>query len=163
MEKIRLGLIGCGGMMKSHAKGINLVENIEITAVCDIDIERAEDIASVLNNPYITTDYKTMTDKVDAILCVLPHHLHYECGMFFARNKKHILMEKPLCNTETECVKLIETCEEEGVVLMCAYPVRYWPGVVKIKEMIDSSFVNKSNIMVKSGNITLKRGSYKVS
>ena len=56
-------------------------------------------------------------NKVDAILCVLPHHLHYECGMFFARHKKHILMEKPLCNTEEECLRLIEICEEEKVVL----------------------------------------------
>ena len=30
MKNVRLGLIGCGGMMKSHAEGINLVENIEI-------------------------------------------------------------------------------------------------------------------------------------
>ena len=143
MKKIRLGLIGCGKMMKNHAKGINMVENVEITAVCDLKIELAEDVASVLDNPYVTDDYKTMVDKVDAILCVLPHHLHYECGMFFARNKKHILMEKPLCNTEEECIKLIETCEEEGVTLMCAYPVRYWPGVVKLKEMIDSGEYGK--------------------
>ncbi len=143
MKKIRLGLIGCGGMMKQHAQGINLVENIEITAVCDVLVERAEDVASVLNDPYITTDYATMVDKVDAILCVLPHHLHYECGMFFAHHKKHILMEKPLCNTEEECLSLMETCEEEGVVLMCAYPVRYWPGIVKLKELIDSGEYGK--------------------
>ena len=143
MKKIRLGLIGCGGMMKNHAQGVNLVENVEITAVCDTEIEKANDVASVLNNPYVTADYKTMVDKVDAILCVLPHHLHYECGMFFARHKKHILMEKPLCNSEEECISLMETCEQEGVVLMCAYPVRYWPGVVKLKEMIDSGEYGK--------------------
>jgi len=143
MKKIRLGLIGCGGMMKQHAMSINFVENVEITAVCDIAIERAKDVASVLNAPYVTADYKTMVDKIDAILCVLPHHLHYECGMFFARHKKHILMEKPLCNSEEECIKLMETCEEEGVVLMCAYPVRYKPGIVKLKELIDSGEYGK--------------------
>ena len=143
MNKVRLGLIGCGGMMKSHAQGVNMVDTVEITAVCDIDIEKAEAVASVLNHPYVTDDYKTMVDKVDAILCALPHHLHYECGMFFARNKKHILMEKPLCNSEEECLKLMETCEEKGAVLMCAYPVRYWPGVVKLKELIDSGEYGK--------------------
>ena len=143
MKKIKLGLIGCGGMMKQHALAINLVESVEITAVCDVDIERANNVASALNNPYVTADYKTMADKVDAILCVLPHHLHYECGMFFARHKKHILMEKPLCNSEEECVSLMETCEEEGVVLMCAYPVRYPPGIVKLKELIDSGNFGK--------------------
>ena len=36
-----------------------------------------------------------MAPYVDAVLLALPHDLHYECGMFFARNGKHILMEKP--------------------------------------------------------------------
>lgn len=144
MDKIRLGLIGCGGMMKSHAKSFSLLtEQLEISAVCDINIELAKDVATVLNNPYITTDYKTMAVYVDAVLVALPHDLHYECGMFFARNQKHILMEKPLCNTEEECERLITVCEEEKVVLMCAYPVRFWPGIVKLKECVDSGVYGK--------------------
>ena len=143
MEKLKLGLIGCGGMMKNHAKGISTLDCVEITAVCDIDRTLAEDVASVLNSPYVTTDYKTMTDYVDAVLVVLPHHLHFPCGMYFARAGKHIMMEKPLCNTEEECIKLIETCEEMGVTLMCAYPVRYWKGIQKLKELVDSGEYGK--------------------
>ncbi len=143
MEKLKLGLIGCGGMMKNHAKGISTLDCVEITAVCDIDIALAEDVASVLNSPYVTTDYKTMTDYVDAVLVVLPHHLHFPCGMYFARAGKHIMMEKPLCNTEEECIRLIETCEEMGVTLMCAYPVRYWKGIQKLKELVDSGEYGK--------------------
>ena len=124
--------------MKNHAKGIEVLDCVEITAVCDVDIEKAKDVASVLKSPYVTDDYKTMVDHVDAVLVVLPHHLHFSCGMFFARAKKHILMEKPLCNTEEECLRLIETCEENYVKLMCAYPVRYWQGIRKLKELVDS-------------------------
>lgn len=144
MEKIKLGLIGCGGMMKNHAMGINRIsDQLEITAVCDIIREQAEEVASVLNSPYVTTDYKTMADYVDAVLVALPHDLHYECGVYFARHKKHVLMEKPLCNTEEECLRLIEICEEEQVVLMCAYPVRFWPGIQKLKEYVDSGAYGK--------------------
>lgn len=139
MEKLRLGLVGCGGMMWTHAMGINAIsEQLEITAVCDVVLEQAEKTAAVLNNPYVTTDYTTMVDYVDAVLIALPHDLHYECGMFFAWRKKHILMEKPLCNTEEECLSLITTCEQENVVLMCAYPVRFFPGIRKLKELVDS-------------------------
>ena len=148
MEKIRLGLIGCGGMMKNHAAAINILQDeLDITAVCDVVIERAQEVAEVLNDPYVTTDYTTMLPYVDAVLVVLPHDLHYECGMFFARQKKHIMMEKPLCNSEEECLRLIEACEQEGVILMCAYPVRYWPGVVKLKELIDSGEYGKVFMM----------------
>jgi len=148
MNKIRLGLIGCGNMMETHANAVDqCTERLSITAVCDIIPERAKKVAAVLDDPFITTDYKQMLDHVDAVLIALPHDLHYECGMFFAMNKKHVLMEKPLCNSEEECVSLINTCDEAGVVLMCAYPVRYWPGIVKLKELIDSGEYGKVIMM----------------
>jgi len=138
MNKIRLGIIGCGKMMKNHISGVSNLDNVEVTAFADILLENAQALAEDYPNSYITTDYKTMTAYVDAVLIALPHDLHYECGMYFARRKKHVLMEKPLCNTEEECLRLIEACEEEGVVLMCAYPLRYRPGVLKMKELADS-------------------------
>lgn len=84
---------------------------------------------------------------MDAVLVALPHDLHYECGLFFANHKKHVLMEKPLCNSEEECLRLIDACHENGVTLMCAYPVRYWPGIVKLKELIDSGDYGKVIMM----------------
>ena len=148
MKKIRMGLIGCGNMMSAHAKAVNsCTKELEITAVCDIIPERAETVAAVLGNPSVHTDYRKMADEVDAVLIALPHDLHYECGMFFARRKKHIMMEKPLCNSEEECLRLIEACEQEGVTLMCAYPVRYWPGIVKLKELVDSGEYGKVFMM----------------
>lgn len=148
MKKIRLGLIGCGGMMKTHASAVDAcTEALSITAVCDTIRERAEEVATVLDNPHITTDYRQMLDYVDAVLIALPHDLHFECGMFFAKHKKHVLMEKPLCNSEEECLRLIETCDSNGVTLMCAYPVRYWPGIVKLKELIDSGEYGKVIMM----------------
>lgn len=143
MEKLKIGLIGCGNMMRSHAQAVDQVEDVQIVAVCDTVLERAQAVAEVLNDPYVTTNYETMADLVDAVLIALPHDLHYECGMYFAKKKKHILMEKPLCNTEEECLSLMETCEAMGVTLMCAYPVRFWPGIRKLKEMVDSGDYGK--------------------
>lgn len=148
MNKIRLGLIGCGDMMKTHANAVDAcTDAMSITAVCDMIYERAAEVATVLDDPFITTDYRQMLDHVDAVLIALPHDLHFECGMFFANNKKHILMEKPLCNSEEECLRLIEACERQGATLMCAYPVRYWPGVVRLKELIDSGDYGKVIMM----------------
>lgn len=139
MNKIRLGIIGCGAMMQSHAKGLKYLEDIcEVTAACDIVEERAEMVANATGAKFFTTDYKQITDHVDAVLVVLPHHLHYECGMFFLGQNKHVLMEKPLCNTEEECIALAEEAEKRDLTLMCAYPVRYWKGIRKLKELLDS-------------------------
>lgn len=143
MKKLRMGLIGCGRMMRSHISGVEQVKNVEFVAICDIDPENSARVAPVLNNPFITTDWRELVDKVDAVLIALPHDLHFECGLFFARHKKHILMEKPLCNTEEECKRLIQVCKEEGVVLMCAYPVPHYPGVRKLYELVKSGDYGK--------------------
>ena len=139
MKKLRMGLVGCGRMMAQHVKGVKFVDNVEIVAVCDIIEENAKTVAEALgNDPAIFKDYRDMVDMIDAVMIALPHDLHFECGMFFALNDKHILMEKPLCNTERECEMLIETCESRGLKLMCAYPVRFYPGIIKLKELVDS-------------------------
>ena len=144
MNFLRLGLIGCGKMMGAHVRGVQMVPNVEIVSVCDVIRENAERVSAELpNHPKVYTDYKQMVDDVDAVLIALPHDLHYECGMFFALRDKHILMEKPLCNTEEECLSLIETCEARNLTLMCAYPVPFWTGTQKLKELVDSGDYGK--------------------
>lgn len=138
MRKIRLGIIGCGGMGNSHLQGLTLLsEEAEISAVCDIVEERAQQAAEFLSAPHVLTDYRDLPELVDAVIVVLPHALHHEVGMFFAKKGKHVLMEKPLCATEAECIELIATAEQMGITLMCAYPVRYWPAITYLKQLID--------------------------
>jgi len=139
MDQIRLGVIGCGGMMKSHVRGLSIIrDRCIVSAACDIEEERAKEVAEAAGAAYYTTDYKTLLGHVDAVLVALPHQLHFECGMFFLQNGIHVLMEKPLCNTEAECIALAEEAEKQKLTLMCAYPVRYWPGIVKLKELLDT-------------------------
>jgi predicted dehydrogenase len=139
VSKIRMGIIGCGGMAGSHQNAYSeLSDLMEVTSTCDIILERAQAAAEIVGAKQVVTDYKEMVDNVDAVLIALPHDLHYECGMFFLKAGKHVLMEKPLCNTEEECIRLIETAENEKLVLMTAYPVRYWPVIQKMKELVDA-------------------------
>ncbi|RKN83855.1 Gfo/Idh/MocA family protein [Paenibacillus ginsengarvi] len=139
MEKIRLGIIGCGNIAGSHIGGMmQLGDLMEVTAVCDIVLERAQQAADKLGSRLAVADYKDLVDDVDAVLISLPHDLHFPVGMYFLQAGKHVLMEKPLCNTEEECLQLIETAERYERVLMTAYPVRYWPAIVKIKEWLDN-------------------------
>ncbi len=100
MKKLKMGLIGCGNMMGQHLRGVDQVDGVEFVAVCDVIRENAEKTAAVLGNPFITADWRELADKVDAVLIALPHDLHFECGLFFARHGRHILMVKPRGITE---------------------------------------------------------------
>ncbi|MCQ6560965.1 Gfo/Idh/MocA family protein [Paenibacillus mendelii] len=137
MNKIRLGVIGCGGMAGAHAQGYKeLADQLMVTAVCDVVLERAQAAKEAVGAELAVTDYRDLLEHVDAVLIVLPHDLHYEVGMVCLQAGKHVLMEKPLCNTEQECLELIRTADENNRLLMTAYPVRHWPLVTKMKELI---------------------------
>ncbi len=140
MEKIRFGIIGCGGMAtNAHVVGFNkIADKCQVTATCDIEEDRAKNTAELLGAQFYTTDYKQVAEHVDAVLIALPHDLHHEVGMFFLSKGVHVLMEKPLCNTERECLDVIEEAEKRDLTLMCAYPVPFHDWVVKLKELIDS-------------------------
>lgn len=139
MNKIRLGIIGCGHMSGTHAKGYRTLSNqMIVAATSDIVLERARTMADAAGAEIAVVDYHDLLDYVDAVLIVLPHDLHYSVGMDCLKRGKHVLMEKPLAMNEQQCLDLIHTAEKEELVLMTAYPMRFHPLVVGLKQLIDS-------------------------
>jgi predicted dehydrogenase len=110
-------------------------ELCELRYVVDLDEKLARKTAEEFGCGY-TTDWRQILDEVDAISFATPHHLHYPMGMEAIAAGKHVLMEKPLANTEEECLKLIQAAEEKGVTLMLAYLNRFRPVVLRLKEAI---------------------------
>lgn len=140
MAKLRLGIIGCGGMaMRSHSTACHILQDrLTVTAVCDIHGDRAEKAKEKFGAEFASTDYRDVLEHVDAVLVVLPHDLHYEVGMAALAAGKHVLMEKPLANTEQECLDLIALAEKQQKILMTAYPQPYLPMVARMKELVDN-------------------------
>ena len=142
MKKIRLGIIGCGNMTGQHLDSFEKLSDVmTVSAVCDVLEERAERAREILSAQTAFTDYRQMLDSVDAVLVALPHKLHYPVGKFFVENGKHVLMEKPLCINEKECLDLTALADKHNVKLMTAYPVRFWQEIHKMKELMDSGFI----------------------
>lgn len=138
MAKTRLAVIGCGGMSKSHASRFEaLADRLEVVAVADVVEERAKAAAEILTGAKPVTNYQDILDEVEAVLLVLPHHLHHPIAMDCLEHGKHVLVEKPMANTEQECLEMIAKAKEVDRVLMVAYCMRFHPLVVKLKELLD--------------------------
>jgi predicted dehydrogenase len=141
---IKIGIIGCGAMGSNHqAVFDSLTGAIEVTATVDIDIEKANSAKEILNAKFATTDYREIWPYVDAVLIATPHDLHHEQGMAAFAQGKHVLMEKPMAISEAECIDLIRASEESRKTLMVAYPMRYQPLVVKLKELLDNKYLGE--------------------
>jgi predicted dehydrogenase len=137
--KTRLAIIGCGGMAGAHARRFDRVlSRLQVVAAVDVVKERAQAVADLMPGARAVTDYRDVLDDADAVLIVLPHHLHHEVGMECIARGKHVLMEKPMANSERECLDLIEASERSGKTFMVAYCMRFHPMVVRLKELLDA-------------------------
>jgi len=150
MEKVRIGIIGCGGISKCHIDGVKiLAENgckeIEITALCDERIENAEEKKEMIlefqkNEPVIFTDYEEIISKkiCDGFVLCLPHFLHHTIGLELLKNNYHIMIEKPLALTLKAGKKLVNEAKKRNLVLSVAENVRRYLSPRSIKWVIEN-------------------------
>jgi predicted dehydrogenase len=135
---VRLALIGCGGIARMHADYLlDLRDRVRVVAAVDLDIERAKTTAEALGASLAAADYCEALEHCDAVLIALPHHEHYSVGLACLQAGKHVLMEKPLANTEEQCRDLIEAARTNALILMVAYCMRFHPLSVALKRLLD--------------------------
>ncbi|MSS71350.1 MAG: Gfo/Idh/MocA family oxidoreductase [Candidatus Latescibacteria bacterium] len=138
MPRTRLALIGCGGMSRAHARRFHVLKDrLQVVAAVDVDESKARATADLLEGARPETDFRRVLDDVDAALLVLPHHLHHPVGTACLAAGKHVLLEKPMANSERECLDLIAASEKTGRILMIAYCMRFHPLVSRMKELLD--------------------------
>jgi predicted dehydrogenase len=134
---LRTMLIGCGNMGHVLAGGLErLTSRFSVAATADPDIKLAERLAERFPGARAVADYREALGDVDALVVAAPHHLHHQIGMDCLRAGKHVFMEKPLANSERECLDLIKASEDEGLVLMAGYVMRFHPLVARMRELI---------------------------
>ena len=125
-------------MARQHASRFNRLEDrIALTAAVDLEKERAEALASEFDGCRAFTDYEDILDEVDAVLIAVPHHFHHATAKFVLEAGKHVLLEKPMADTEEACVDLVEAAARSKGVFMIAYVMRYHPLVLRMKELLD--------------------------
>ena len=136
--KHKLILIGCGGMAKQHvARFEQLFDRVEIAAVVDLDINKAQAVSDLLpNHPPVFTDYHDALPYGELVLQVLPHHLHAEVTIDCLNAGKHVLAEKPLANTREECLAMMDAAKRNNRILMVAYCMRFHPILREMRRLI---------------------------
>lgn len=102
-ERIRVGIIGCGGMANAHMDALlkmKETDNVEIAAVCDIYTNRL-DQAKEKTKARAIKDYRKLLDSkdMDYVLIATPEHWHYKMTLDAIDAGKHIYVEKPMTHT----------------------------------------------------------------
>ncbi len=147
-KKIKIGLIGCGFMGRTHSNGYSKVSNFfpdlafqpVLQAVCARREERVKAFAGQWGFKSYETDWRKLIqrDDIDAIDICTPNHLHAEIAIAAAEAGKMVFTEKPLARNLEESQKMVEAVERAGVKNMVWYNYRRLPAVTLAKKIIDS-------------------------
>jgi len=111
-ERIRIGVIGCGGMANAHMEALLKMkesDNLEIAAVCDIYTKRL-DKAKELTKAQAFKNYQEILDNkdIDYVLIATPEHWHYQMTLDAIDAGKHIYVEKPMTHTIVQAKDITE-------------------------------------------------------
>jgi len=147
--KVRLAIVGAGGISGAHAKGI--VEHhdlIECVALCDVSEDNLKARSQQLGGVKAQfSDWKTMLkefgDSIDAVDICLPHHLHSAAIMDAAAAGKHILCEKPMCISLKEADQIAAAVKKAGITYMSAHNQLFAPAVREAKALIDAGALGR--------------------
>jgi len=142
MKKIRIGIIGCGGIAKNeHVPAILAQPDAEIVALCDVDRHCCEIVTKEhgINVKHIFTNYEDMIamDEVDAIDICTPNFFHNPPTIAALKAGKHVLVEKPIARNATEGQEMIDAAKKSGKKFMVAQCYRYRSENQMLKRFID--------------------------
>jgi predicted dehydrogenase len=137
MDRVRLGIIGVGGMGTAHAKRVmgGQVPRCELAAVCDIDTKRFGDFPGI--PAYEDSAELIRSGKVDAVLVATPHYGHTTIGIDALQNGLHLLVEKPISVHKADAERLIAAHTDPKLVFSAMFNQRTDPHYRKIKQLIE--------------------------
>lgn len=156
-KKIKIGIIGCGGMAKAHLKGIKTLKEegndfFNIEAVCDVEKERAKSFFNEVldlfgNSPLIYTNITELlkSEDIEAVSICATHITHYPLAKEAIEAGKHIIIEKPLAITLSQGRKLVELAEKNKnkIIFAVAENYRRMPLNRAIKKMLEEKLIGE--------------------
>lgn len=127
MKKIRIGIIGVGGIAQGrHIPAFLQLHDIcEITALSDVNIDRAREIGEKYNIPHVFGDYQDLFSVVDAVCICTPNKFHADITIAAFEAGVHVLCEKPMALTAEECELMVAASKKADKVLAIAYHYRF--------------------------------------
>ncbi|MGH2352112.1 MAG: Gfo/Idh/MocA family protein [Chloroflexota bacterium] len=126
-NQVRMGIVGMG-IGKPNARAIARHPRGQVVALCDLVEERMDAFAKELPGEVKRyTDYEAMCrdPEIDAVFVGTPNQWHVPVALAAVRQDKHVLVTKPLADSEAAARQLVEAAERAGVVNMMSLSMRF--------------------------------------
>ncbi|MFC6604861.1 Gfo/Idh/MocA family protein [Ectobacillus funiculus] len=167
---MKLGFIGCGVISIAHVEGLEELkrkglETFELSAVCDIQKERAENFALEVEKrlgkrPVVYTEYHVMleNEQLDAVSILINHDLHHTVAEDCFAAGVHVQMQKPLAISPSFGRKMIADAKKYHRVLTLSEPSVLGAENVAIARAVKEGAIGPVSLIMDYATVTLNRG-----
>jgi len=154
-DRIRVGLIGCGGMGRADLRDFLRVRNVECVALCDVDDRQSaialKEVVEPLsaNSILVTRDFCTSLGlkELDAVIIATPDHWHAQATVMGCQAGKDVYVEKPLSVAITEGRTMVAAARKHGRVVQMGTQQRSAPHYSEAVEFVRSGKLGKLRLV----------------
>ena len=137
MSRLGVAVIGAGFWGKNHVRVFSELQETQLVAVCDVDVEKAKAIAQQYGVDAYSDSRKLLKRKeVKAVSICTWTTTHAAEAMRALRAGKHVLVEKPIASNIREARKIVKLAEQSDRHLMVGFIERFNPSVQRAKDML---------------------------
>lgn len=140
-RKLRIGIIGTGGIAGSHIASYKKQPDVEVVAGADLILGKAEKFFKDNEvEAKAFTDYKEMIDtmNLDAVSVCTYNRTHAECTIYALEHGLPVLLEKPMTVTLEEAVAIREAEKKSGKIVSVGFQPRFDANMQMIKKIVQS-------------------------
>lgn len=143
MEKVKLGIVGCGNISHAYFNGAKKFEILEVHACADLNMESAKAKAEENECLAMEVDELLACPDVDIIINLTIPAAHAEVSLKALEAGKHVHCEKPLATTLADAKKVIDTAAQKGLLVGCAPDTFLGAGLQTSRKIVDDGWLGR--------------------
>ena len=147
---LRLGIVGVGMGAGRVIPELANLPFIKLTAAADVRQHALDQFkAEFGGETYLSVEEMCQSPNIDAVYVATPHEFHAEHTIIALKNKKHVIVEKPMALSIEECEAMNQAAEANRVKLLCGHTHSFDPPVQKMAEVVRSGELGRT-LMINS-------------
>ena len=140
-NRLRVAVIGAGYVAKHHLAALSRLEFIDLVGIADLDLKAAQTLATEWKIPCAVQTLAELSAKKPNVVFVLtPPSSHCLLTLEALNMNCHVLVEKPMADTVSDCDAMIACAKERGLVLSVNHSDRLDPVVLHALKLVQSGF-----------------------
>jgi len=141
---IKAGVVGLGFMGRRYVEFLGRLEGVEVTAVCDIRTEIAEELAEATGAQVVLEAEALATSRdVDAVFVCTPEDRHVDVSVAALGAGKSVMIEKPVADTLEAATSIAEAAKVGGSTVMVGHLLRFEPRWVAAKQAVEAGDIGE--------------------